>query len=825
MTTSRESRRNLSLCVASTLLVMIGVWGEASWAQTRDITRGQDLLARADHNYHPYSYRDEQGNPAGFTVDLMRALAEVMGLEVEIRLGPWEEVRHDLETRQLDVVLGMYSSPERERFADFSVPVTIATHTIFVRKDSPIRSVRDLRGRAILVQTGDIMHDYLREKGLTERVIARDEQTEVLRLLAAGQYDAALLGKLPGLYWANRYRLTNLKTVGGPLEARKFCFAVPEGDDILLGVLNEGLNILKATGRFEEIQHAWFGVYEQESLMGDLLRKAMWVLVPLGFLLTLGFVWNWSLQRTVASQTRELSRELAERRRIEQALRTSEDMARAVLNAASESIFLLDRKGVVLDINEAAIRRLGVADSFVGKRLLDYFPPELAEARRQKVVKALETRKPVRFEDERDGIFFQTTVCPIFDENGEVSRIAVYAKDVTESKQAEADRARLEAQVMHAQKLESLGVLAGGIAHDFNNLLMGILGNTDLVLDDLPAGTPARESLHEIQTAANRAADICRQMLAYSGKGRFVIQSLDLSDLLGEMTQLLAVSVSKQAVLHYDCDPELPPVEGDAAQIRQVIINLVTNASDALGESNGNIWIRTGVQHCDRRYLRTTDLGADLPEGAYVYLEVADDGCGMDEQTRQRIFEPFFTTKFPGRGLGLAAVLGIVRGHQGTLQVKSVPGHGTTFRVMLPVTENPDEVYLAGRSSTEETPARGKVLLIDDEDAVRALAARMLQRLGYKVITAADGSQGVERFREHRNEIVAVLLDMTLPRMSGEETLRSLQDVAPDVRVLLSWGLKATELPAGLAGRGRVGLVRKPYQMAALGRKLQEILT
>ncbi len=825
MTTPRDSRRYLSRCVSATLLILVGVGAGAASAQPRDLTRGQDLLARADHNYHPYSFLDEQGQPAGFTVDLMRALAEVMGLEVEIRLGPWEEVRHDLANRQLDVVLGMYYSPERDRFADFSVPVTIATHAIFVRKDSPIRSVRDLRGRAILVQTDDIMHDYLREKGLTERVITRDEQTEVLRLLAAGHYDAALLGKLPGLYWANRYQLTNLKTVGGPLEARKFCFAVPEGDDVLLGVLNEGLNILKATGRFEEIQHTWFGVYEQESLMSDLLRKAMWVLVPLGFLLTLGFVWNWSLQRTVTSQTRELGRELAERRRVEQALRTSEDMARAVLNAASESIFLLDREGVVLDINEAAIRRLGVADSFVGKRLLDYFPPELAAARRHKVAKVFQTRQTVTFEDERGGYYFQTTVCPIFDENGEVSRIAVYAKDITESKRAEAERARLEAQVMHAQKLESLGVLAGGIAHDFNNLLMGILGNTDLVLDDLPAGAPVRESLHEIQTAANRAADICQQMLAYSGKGRFVIQSLDLSDLLGEMTQLLAVSVSKQAVLQYDCDPELPPVEGDATQIRQVIINLVTNASDALGESSGNIWIRTGVQHCTHSYLQTTDLGEDLPEGAYVYLEVADDGCGMDEQTRHRIFEPFYTTKFPGRGLGLAAVLGIIRGHQGTLTVQSAPGRGTIFRVMLPVTENPDEVYLAGRSSPVEISGRGTVLLIDDEDAVRALGARLLQRLGYKVITAADGSQGVERFRAHRHEIVAVLLDMTLPRMSGEETLRSLQNVAPDVRVLLSGGSKAVDLPAGLAGQGRVGLVRKPYQMAALGRKLQEILT
>jgi len=786
---------------------------------------GNRMLVRADHRYQPYSYLDERGEPAGFLVDLMAALAEVMGLEVDIQLGPWEEVRRDLESGRIDVVLGMYYSPERDGYVDFSVPVTIATHAIFVRDDSPISSLRDLRGQEILVQTDDIMHDFLLNRGLTQKIFTYDEQIQVLRQLAAGKHDAALLAKLPGLYWAERYKLTNLKTVGGPLEARKYCLAVTEGDEVTLAILNEGIGILQATGRIQAIRDTWFGVYDQPSGMKELLLKAAWVLVPLALLLVISFAWNWSLQRTVAHQTRELNRELVERRRAEQALRDSEEMARAVLNASSESIFLVDRDGMVLDINAAAAERLGIVDSIVGKNLLDYFPPDLAAARKVKVERVLESKQPVRFEDERDGRVFQVTACPVFEIGGGVNRVAVYAKDITEQRRAEQERSRLEAQVMHAQKLESLGVLAGGIAHDFNNLLMGILGNAELALADLAGSAPARESLNEIQTAANRAADLCRQMLAYSGKGRFDIQSLDLSDLVAEMTQLLAVSVSKNAVVAYECDPDLPAVEGDAAQLRQIVLNLVTNAADALDNGTGTIRVRTGVTSCDRAYLRTTYLGEELPAGDYVFLEVTDDGCGMEEPTLQRIFEPFFTTKFPGRGLGLAAVLGIVRAHQGTLTVASEPGRGTTFRVLLPVSEHADEVYLAGRRPSVAAGDKVTVLVVDDEDAVRALTARMLEKLGYKVMTAGGGQQGLELFRNHRQGIAAVLLDMTMPRMSGEEIYQELRKLQPDIKVLFTSGHLEPSILADKGDSKHIGFVQKPYQMTMLGQKLREILS
>ena len=263
--------------------------------------------------------------------------------------------------------------------------------------------------------------------------------------------------------------------------------------------------------------------------------------------------------------------------------------------------------------------------------------------------------------------------------------VLILVRDITGTKQMAEERLRLEGQLQHAQKLESLGVLAGGIAHDFNNLLTGVLGNAEIALTDLPPEAPARTQLQAISTAAQRAAELTKQMLAYSGKGRFVVQHLNLSTLVEEMANLLEVSISKKAVVSYNFARDLPPIEADATQIRQIIMNLMTNGSEAIGSTSGSISVSTGVMEADRPYLSETYLDEQLPEGCYVYLEVSDTGCGFEAETMGKLFDPFFTTKFTGRGLGLAAVLGIVRGHGGAVKVSSEPARGSTFRVLVPM--------------------------------------------------------------------------------------------------------------------------------------------
>jgi CheY-like chemotaxis protein len=312
-------------------------------------------------------------------------------------------------------------------------------------------------------------------------------------------------------------------------------------------------------------------------------------------------------------------------------------------------------------------------------------------------------------------------------------------------------------------------------------------------------------------------------MLAYSGRGSFLIETIDLNEVVREMGSLLEVSISKRATLAYELAENLPAVVADATQIRQVIMNLITNASDAIGEADGAITMRTGVRACDRAYLGDTYLDDQLPEGDYVYLEVQDSGCGMDEATVQRIFDPFFTTKFTGRGLGLAAALGIIRGHKGAVEVRSEVGRGTLFRVLLPMSDQPAKGRHAAFAAEERPePCGGTVLVVDDEQAVREVAGRMLEQAGFTVLRAADGFEALSLFGDRRDEIGCVLLDLTMPRKGGEETFRELKEMRPGVRVVISSGYSEQEVAARFAGEDVAGFVQKPYLYSTLVARVGE---
>ncbi len=403
------------------------------------------------------------------------------------------------------------------------------------------------------------------------------------------------------------------------------------------------------------------------------------------------------------------------------------------------------------------------------------------------------------------------------------SQAQALKSEMARRKQVEKEQRALENQMHHVQKLESLGVMAGGIAHDFNNMLMAVLGNADLALTDLEPWSPVRPFIEEIEKVARRAADLCRQMLAYSGRGQFVVKTICLSDLLLDMANMLEISVSKKAVLKFNCPENLPPINSDPSQLRQIVMNLVINASEAIGDRSGVITVSTGAVECDRAYLAATFLDENLAEGLYTYLEVADTGHGMDEETKAKLFDPFFTTKFTGRGLGMSAVLGIVRGHKGGIKVYSEPGRGTTIKLLFP--SIPDAL----REEIHEEPAgdgkwqgKGTVLLVDDDETVRAVGRQMLERLGFKVLTANDGSQGVASYHEHTAEIDCVLLDLTMPHMDGEETFREMRRIHSGVRVILSSGYNEQDVIQRFAGKGLAGFIQKPYTLEPLRAAIQK---
>ncbi|MDD5105532.1 MAG: response regulator [Desulfuromonadaceae bacterium] len=386
--------------------------------------------------------------------------------------------------------------------------------------------------------------------------------------------------------------------------------------------------------------------------------------------------------------------------------------------------------------------------------------------------------------------------------------------DITERKRAEDNRLHLEKQLLHAQKLESLGVLAGGIAHDFNNILTSIIGNADLALMRINPESSAIDNLHSIEKAAARAADLARQMLAYSGKGTFVICNHDMNALLEEMLHILQVSISKKAVMRLNLTRPLPPVEADATQIRQIIMNLVINASEAIGDKSGVIAITTGCMDCDNSYLKDVWLNENLGDGLYVFIEIADTGCGMSKETLAKLFDPFFTTKFTGRGLGMAAVLGIVRSHKGAVKVYSEPGKGSTFKVLLPASGKPSEIFNHD-SPHDHWKGSGTVLLVDDEETVRGIGAEMLKELGFTVVTANDGREAVEVYKS-RTDISFVILDLTMPHMDGEQCFRELRMLNPDVKVIMSSGFSELEVTQKFVGKGLAGFIQKPYKLSVL---------
>ena len=385
-----------------------------------------------------------------------------------------------------------------------------------------------------------------------------------------------------------------------------------------------------------------------------------------------------------------------------------------------------------------------------------------------------------------------------------------------ERERIESHRQRLHEQLLHVQKLESLGVLAGGIAHDFNNLLSAIMGNNGLAQTTLSADSPVQDFLRGIEKAAQRSAELVGQMLAYSGKGPFHVEPVDLNLLVDELMPLLSTSISKKVALSLSLAPDLPILEGDATQIRQVVMNLVTNASDAIGGSSGTITVTTGQRSFDRQFLSQTYLD-EIPEpGMYLFLEVRDDGCGMSRQTRDRLFDPFFTTKSTGRGLGLAALLGIVRGHGGAVRVESEEGVGSTFTIVLPSSDrrqNPEATPQgAALDISSSSATEGWILFADDEELLRAVGQGVLEQAGYRVLVAEDGRQAVEIFKRRQSEIIAVVLDMMMPELDGVETFAELRRLQPELKGLLSSGLSNQASIGGPETQGFHAFLQKPYR-------------
>ncbi|HWD98587.1 MAG TPA: response regulator [Bryobacteraceae bacterium] len=528
------------------------------------------------------------------------------------------------------------------------------------------------------------------------------------------------------------------------------------------------------------------------------------------------------LERQVADRTRELTIDIAERKRAEEALRESEQRLRVAIHAAQLGIWRVDLEAQTMQIGPFTSDMLGIAPETTEISLGEW-KNRIHPDDRDAAARDLERCGPANPEYESeyrvaqlDGGYRWVFARGQLSKNPDNAsfRIIGVAQDITQRKlAADADR--------HRQKLESLGILAGGIAHDFNNLLTGILGNASLLVDAGIGTTEDQIALQELMSAAERASQLTRQMLAYSGRGKFISRPISPGREAREIASLIRASIPRNVKIVFDVT-ETPTIDADKGQLQQLLMNLVINGAEAIGPGGGEVQIST---HTERFAVPVGGFypAEELRAGDYVVIEIKDDGAGMNEETKARIFDPFFTTKFTGRGLGLAAVLGIVRGHRGGIKVDSAPGGGTTFRIYIPVStaeaggdDDAGAIHAAPSGS-------GTILVIDDEDTVRNVARIVLERCGYRVLAAEDGQNGMDLFAKNSEEISLILLDMAMPGISGEETLRRIRELRPGAHVVVSSGFSESEARTRF-GDSISAFLQKPYTARQLGAIVVSIL-
>jgi signal transduction histidine kinase/CheY-like chemotaxis protein len=556
-----------------------------------------------------------------------------------------------------------------------------------------------------------------------------------------------------------------------------------------------------------------------DSIMGEVTPKLLAVLA-----LGLG-AWAWALRRQLARRTRALDATLAALRGNQGALKKSQDsLAKAQALAALGNWEWLPCAGKV-HWSDQMFRILGELPGAVEPSLrtvLKRTHPDDRSGLRRSLRWGLEGHEvqPTGFRAlalDGSSRFLHARLEVDLDATGRPYCLRGTVQDVTELRNT-------EEALRRAQKLESLGVLAGGIAHDFNNLLSAIGGNLELAQMHMRPEPAAAPFLLKIEKTLRRASDLTRQMLAYSGKGRITVNKLNLNQIAEEMPRLLEVSISKRVRLDYRLEFLIPPIEADAAQIQQVIMNLVTNASEAIGDRDGCITLTTGLEHLADPQELVEHHGWALLPGPYVTLEVADTGCGMNAETRRRLFDPFFTTKFSGRGLGLSAMLGILKSHNAGIRIRSRAGEGSSFKIFFPaaVAEPPaaDPVWPQPRPAVP----RGSILLVDDEPDILEATSELLGALDYPVVTARDGREAVERVEAHPEAFFLVLMDLTMPRMDGREATRLLAERAPALKVVLCSGFNETDVARDLPTASLAGFLPKPYTLKMLKDVVEQAL-
>jgi len=782
------------------------------------------LIVGCDANYPPYEFQDDQGRPSGFNVDLIRELAKEAGIPIAIRMGPFKEIREDFESGRIDILAGWSFSEERASHYLFTVPHTLISWSLFVRRDGPqFRSEADLAGLTILAQKGDTNFDYLVSKNY--HVVGVSTPEDAFRELAAGKGDCAIITKGVGLYILRRDGIAGIKRLEVNLQYLKYCIAVHKGEEELLGRLNEAIFVLKESGRFREIHDQHFAALEQTELsLGAVLKRTLFILLPIGTLFLVFLAWSWSLRGQVRKRTLALREELAERKKAEEALLKW----RQIFEHAKWGVVVLSADGETLDLMNPAFAEMHgyTQQELYRTRMLDLFVPE-SRAWVPHQLRQIRDANHYAFESlhlRKDGTSFPVLVgaSSVKDDQGKVLNRIINLQDITEQKNAEKERTHLEEQLRQSQKLEALGQLAGGVAHDINNMLTAILGFSQIMEEKLSPSDPLQHFIQQMTKVAHRSEGIVRQLLAFSRKQIVETRILDLNELIGETRKGLTPLIGEDITLQFQPQADLWKIVADPSHMDQIFMNLILNARDAMPRG-GTITLRTANIHIDETY---GWRHLEAASGPYVHLSVSDEGIGMDRTTLDRIFEPFFTTKEVGKGtgLGLSTVFGIVKQAGGFLDVYSELGRGTTFNIYLPATPDASRQVHLEEALTETLPPDLSVLVVEDDLILREVIPLMLERLGCRVQVADTPAQALVLCSQVVAPFDLVLSDLVMPGMNGKELLEKIHEQHPGTRMLLMSGYTGDVLARQGVLDEAMPFIQKPFTVANLSRKLAKVM-
>ena len=960
----------------------------AKWFAAMELETDNRIVVGGDHAFPPFEYLDIRGQPAGFNVELTQAIARELGLDVEIRLGPWEEMRSQFELGEIDALQGLLYSPQRDLTCDFSAPHTILEYvsTVRVGDGPPPATLEELAGWRVSVQGGDILHDYLVEQGLEGQATVVESQEAVLRELIEGRADCALVVRLPAHYYIRKNGWTQLEVSQTPLLTADYCYACRENNKSLLALFTEGLKVIDETGEYRRIQEKWLGVTPAPPSLPEIMWYSARIVIPVLVVLLLFILWSWSLRREVARRTAELRR--------------SENRLRKVFEILPVGLWFADQRGILQAGNPAGVQiwgadpqvapsaygpfkarrtaseaaspqedwalertlRDGVTvldeeleiDTFDGRQrtILNYSAPILDDQgaidgvvlvnvditdRKQAEEALRQSQRRISLNSSIAQVFLTSTpenlygdalhvvldalgakfgffgyiddkgdlVCPslthgIWEDSPASAEIVVFPHDqwgglwgqalrerrplmanqnlhtpqghvaldnalvapivhqdlliglfavankpagfddtdmemlvhaaaqtapilhgLLERARNEDARRALEEQYRQAQKMEAIGQLTGGVAHDFNNLLQVINGGTDMALEDLEPGNPAREALLDVSKAGERAARLVQQLLLFSRRQIMRPEILDLNTAVNELLKMVRRVIAEHIHLEWLPAQQVIMVNADRGMIEQALMNLCLNARDAMPEG-GTLTIRTDLAVFDEAACRAHSWASP---GEYAGLHVSDTGSGMNEEVREHIFEPFFTTKEQGKGtgLGLATVFGIVKQHEGFIRVEGSPGEGTGFSLYFPRCAQPVEP--AVHSAPSKLASGSETILLAEDDAmVRNLARAILERAGYTVLAASDGSKAVDLFEKQGDQIDLVLLDVVMPVMGGRAALDRIRALRRNARVIFASGYSEKDLHTNFVLDSGLVLIQKPYTREDLLQAVREAL-